>query len=144
MSSKFSKMMHMENNLDRLVKKHVYIENQVQKNMKRCSNKAKTKSKNRNEEMVATYQTLEEINQENTDAIEVIDNFKMPVHKVSYRAKQMHKAKYTPTWKNLADYSIRSKEYPLCKKHKEVKSESLQDSFIEPKSNKEIQPILYD
>lgn len=105
--------MHTENNIDRLVKKHNYVEGEIEKNLSRCKNAATMNRKSHNEEMMATYQTLEEINEKHSEAVGVLNDFKAPLHRCSYRAKMMHKAKYTPVWKTLRNFNLRgeSKRY---------------------------------
>jgi len=106
-------MMHSENNIDRLVKKHIYVESEIEKNLRRCKNAANINRKSHKAEMMATYQTLDEINENHSEAVGVLNDFKATLHRCSHRAKLMHKVKYTPVWKTLRNFSLRgeSKRY---------------------------------
>lgn len=106
---KFTKMMHVENNIDRLVKKHNYVESEIAKNLRRCKNTANLNRNAHREEMISTYQTFDEINENHSEAVEVLNDFKAPLHRCSHRAKLMHKVKYTPVWKTLRDFNLRVK-----------------------------------
>ena len=64
-------MMHVENNIDRLVKKHNYIESEIASNLRRCKNTANLNRNAHREEMMATYQTFDEINENHSEAVEV-------------------------------------------------------------------------
>lgn len=124
---KFSKMLYDESKIERLINKHKFKMEQLEKLQENLKLRCKMKQEVERLENMKPPEQLDSINREHKDVIDIVyshDNTKLKHQKKIFMT---HQKKYAESWEKLRDYTIKNpKKYMMKQNLPEIGSTDLQ------------------